>query len=108
MMSKPIDQERAIFENWYLSLPYGSPNFYDLRELADGSYKFASVRQLWDCWQARAAVQPAGVAVPKMVDFSPVPDDFRNQATGYRAGWNDCRAMLAAAPQAVSGEQEDT
>lgn len=23
-----------------------------------------------------------------------VPDDFRNQASGYRAGWNDCLAAL--------------
>lgn len=47
--------------------------------------------------QARAALS-VREAVPEMVDFSPVPDDYRSQANGYRAGWNDCRATIAAAP----------
>lgn len=44
--------------------------------------------------------------VPQMVDFSPVPDDFRSQANGYRAGWNDCRAAIAAAPSAGSQKEQ--
>lgn len=54
-MSKPIDQEREAFETWFarevaVKVSCGNPDI--LR------------RQYWPVWQARAAVQPAGVAVP--------------------------------------------
>lgn len=54
-MSKPIDQEREAFEAWFAreiepSVSYGNPDI--LR------------RSYWTAWQARAAVQPAGGAVP--------------------------------------------
>lgn len=50
---------------------------------------------------ARPVPAPASVpAVTELMPHSTVPDDYRNQATGYRAGWNDCRrTMLAAAPK---------
>jgi hypothetical protein len=46
----------------------------------------------------------AGAVVPEaMTETSRVPDDFRNQAAGYRAGWNDFRGcMLTAAPEVKS------
>jgi hypothetical protein len=44
-------------------------------------------------------------AVRELSDTSRVPDDYRNQATGYRAGWNDCVRQYSAQPAAqdVSG-----
>lgn len=45
------------------------------------------------------------VGVPELTEADPVPDDYGNQATGYRAGWNDCR--IAAAPT-VKAEQVPT
>lgn len=69
-----------------------------------GQYRTALLKEIA---KASAQLPTAGVVVvPQMVDFSPVPDDFRNQTDGYRAGWNDCRAVLAAAPHPVSGEQK--
>lgn len=56
-------------------------------------------------WNRRAtlAQQPAHAvpAVHALLDSDSVPDDFRNQASGYRAGWNDCLAAAPAAPVAV-------
>lgn len=53
---------------------------------------------------ARAALaqQPAQAvpAVRALLHSDSVPDDFRNQASGYRAGWNDCLAAAPAAPVA--------
>lgn len=40
-------------------------------------------------------------AVRELSDASRVPDDYRSQATGYRAGWNDCVRCLADAPPAA-------
>lgn len=64
---------------------------------------------------ARAALaqQPAHAvpAVHALLDSDSVPDDFRNQASGYRAGWNDCLAAATAAPVAqepVALEQRAT
>lgn len=53
-------------------------------------------------WKAAIAQQPAPVAVSAvhaLLDSDSVPDDFRNQASGYRAGWNDCLAAPAAPAQ---------
>lgn len=43
--------------------------------------------------------QTAPLNVPGLNDTSRVPDDYRNQASGYRAGWNDCRMAKQATPQ---------
>lgn len=34
--------------------------------------------------------------LPPLTENDSVPDDYRNSALGYRAGWNDARAALAA------------
>lgn len=42
-----------------------------------------------------AAEQTDTVPAPRALQADDrVPDDFRNQASGYRAGWNDCLAAL--------------
>jgi len=42
-----------------------------------------------------AAEHPDIAPVPRELQADDrVPDDFRNQASGYRAGWNDCLAAL--------------
>jgi hypothetical protein len=52
-----------------------------------------------------AAPQPQAATVPMLSESSAVPDDYRNQASGYRAGWNDCnRCHAAPQPQAASRE----
>jgi len=63
-------------------------------------------------WNRRAALaqQPATAAVPAvhaLLDSDSVPDDFRNQASGYRAGWNDCLAATTAAPVSVQEPSEE-
>ncbi|MFB8828700.1 hypothetical protein ACE0DR_03590 [Azotobacter sp. CWF10] len=46
--------------------------------------------------------------MPELLDINRVPDDFRNQASGYRAGWNDCRAaMLNASGDTAAPEQAE-
>lgn len=35
-----------------------------------------------------------GISVMKYTEFGIVPDDYKNQASGYRAGWNDCIASV--------------
>ena len=35
-----------------------------------------------------------GISFMKYTEFGVVPDDYKNQAGGYRAGWNDCIASL--------------
>lgn len=52
------------------------------------------------------AQQPAQAApaVRALLHSDSVPDDFRNQASGYRAGWNDCLAAAPAAPLLLSGQ----
>lgn len=45
----------------------------------------------------QGAEQPDTVPVPRALQADDrVPDDFRNQASGYRAGWNDCLTALLA------------
>ncbi len=39
---------------------------------------------------------PPSAPVGPMTDDSRVPDDYRNQASGYRAGWNDALASALA------------
>lgn len=53
-----------------------------------------------------AAPAPAGEAVGDMDESSRVPDDYRNQASGYRAGWNDRGRARGAnpGPTAAGGE----
>lgn len=43
------------------------------------------------------AERPKLPSIPEMFEHSRVPDDFRNQASAYRAGWNDCRAWRGVA-----------
>lgn len=55
----------------------------------------------------RAFAQQAAQAAPAvraLLHSDSVPDDFRNQASGYRAGWNDCLAAAPAAPLLLSGQ----
>lgn len=35
-----------------------------------------------------------GISFMKYTEFGVVPDDYKNQAGGYRAGWNDCIASV--------------
>lgn len=98
--------ERAAFEDWAHRQWPGAER-KQLERDDYGMYKNSIYRDFFTGWRARAAL-PANHGeqvrhmVPQMVDFSPVPDDFRSQANGYRAGWNDCRAAIAAAPSAGS------
>lgn len=103
-MSKPIEQYAVKTASLK---PAGSlsGSYRNVVPLCHYERAVARISQL-EAQLSRASVQPAGGSVPEMSDSSRVPDDFRNQATGYRAGWNDCRAMLAAAPHPVSGEQK--
>lgn len=127
-MSKPIDQEREAFEAAYLKAYYPgvhcgkltAPHVFTRVEYPvfqvqhKGDYERSDVQLGWVMWQARAAVQPAGVAVPegwKLVPIDPTVA-MRNahdaavtvySATDSIAGY---RAMLAAAPHPVSGEQK--
>lgn len=50
---------------------------------------------------AAPIAQTAPQNVPELSDTSRVPDDYRNQASGYRAGWNDCRMTKQTAPLPV-------
>lgn len=58
-MSKPIDQEREAFEAAFA----GKANF-ERNQFHPEHYAHLPARQMWDAWQARAQLQPAGVAVP--------------------------------------------
>lgn len=99
-MSKPIDQEREPFE---LAYSCAVENGWEsTKELA---------RYMWD--QARAAVQPAGVAVPEGWKLVPAAVTGRIVLAMERNGVPDGTdaemlwdAMLAAAPHPVSGEQK--
>lgn len=69
-MSKPIDQERKAFEAWYMrQFSTDTGRTLDAAELErlrgeEGNYRgYPSLRGKWECWQARASVQPAGGAV---------------------------------------------
>jgi hypothetical protein len=37
-----------------------------------------------------------GAPIPALTDADRVPDDFRNQARGYREGWNTARSIMLA------------
>mgnify|MGYP001761385437 CR=1 FL=1 len=47
---------------------------------------------------------PPSAPVGGMADDARVPDDYRNQASGYRAGWNDALACRPSAPAPVAGD----
>lgn len=66
-----------------------------VQEESDGSWTILAVDPEPNFAAPIAQTAPQGI--PEMSEGARVPDDYRNQATGYRAGWNDCRkAMLDA------------
>ena len=53
----------------------------------------------WDKLNALLSNAPVvsgefGISFMKYTEFGVVPDDYKNQAGGYRAGWNDCIASV--------------
>lgn len=119
-MSEHIDQEREAFESTFA----GQASF-ERNDKRPEYYAHLPARQMWDAWQARAAVQPASVVVPDGWTVKTVePEDgfgFIIQTpriNGVSSGtsvWSESEnpaermlaLMLAAAPHPVSGEQVD-
>lgn len=123
-MSEPIDQEREAFERHYRAKHDGfMPSCFD------GEYDWNDAQSCWETWQARAAVQPAGVALPdsyKTMRYHANKIFERVDAAGaaYEAGSSGLGALedaaesalylrnklddmlAAAAPHPVSGEQK--
>ncbi len=66
-MSKPIDQERADFEAWYLREI--AVHHSAISKDSQGHYESDTAMAAWAGWQARASVQPAGGAVPEGYDY---------------------------------------
>lgn len=129
-MSKHIDQEREAFEAAYLKAYYPgvhcgkltAPHVFTRVEYPGfqvqhkGDYERSDVQRGWVMWQARAAVQPAGVAVPEgyvLVPIYPTPemhDAGRKACGGGDVGNHVYTMMLAASPAAphpVSGERAE-
>lgn len=121
-MSKPIDQERELFEQSERDRSPGVPLFIlpASHKFRPGEYQNQYVEAAWRAWQARASVQPAGVAVPEGYALVPVEPtelmlNLGNEAAKNggcdlyglkRELLNGLAAMLAAAPHPVSGEQK--
>lgn len=114
-MSKPIDQERELF----VALIEKQGGLVAWMLGWDGNrFEYPPIQSRWETWQARAALQPAGVAVPegwKLVPVEPTDEMLQSVTTSkhealraevMRMAGEDYRAMLAAAPHPVSGEQK--
>lgn len=124
-MSKPIDQERDLF-NAHLNevVETKQHGTLTIKLQRHDEYTLRDEQVAWAAWQARAAVQPADGSVPKADIVA-----WLNTATGDTTthevvvmDWDDenepvqslmtveqhsqiVAAMLAAAPHPVSGEQ---
>ncbi len=115
-MSKPIDQERELFEAHYHLATLN-------RDPISGAYYDSETRCLWDAWQARASVQPAGGAV-QQVDIVAWLNTATGDTTTHEVAvmdWDDENepvqslmtveqhtqivAAMIAAPHPVSGER---
>lgn len=127
-MTNSTDQEREAFEVALIAMHVstGVPKDDAQIFLEQGSNGYTSLltKGAWWAWQARAAVQPASVAVPKGWTVKTVePEDgfgFIIQTpriNGVSSGtsvWSESEnpaeimlaLMLAGAPHPVSGEQE--
>lgn len=124
-MSNPIDQEREAFEltckvhkalglnDSFLNI-IDTGNGFERFKYGDTQKAFETIRE---ALQSRAAVQPAGGAVPegwKLVPIEPTDEMLQSVTTSKHEGiraevmrmaGEDYRTMLAAAPHPVSGEQ---
>lgn len=78
-------------------LPSGAG--YSAARAGDSGIAESVLYLLADTLLAAPIAQTAPQNVPELSDTSRVPDDYRNQASGYRAGWNDCRMTTQTVQQ---------
>lgn len=66
----------------------------DYGHSGDDDYIVEAVNTIPRITNAPAVSGEFGISFMKYTEFGVVPDDYKNQAGGYRAGWNDCIASV--------------
>ena len=96
----PVD-ERAEFEAWY---PKTDRGYYPAKNRFGDGYSSGFVSSMWECWQARAALESSHpgakpVALPTPLEAKAPAERFQSLDMGYCAKNNGCEC----APEAMRG-----